>query len=134
MAKKSKAQSAKKLSEAIVKGMQEKKAQDVVVMDRAEVRRTKRGLFGFVLPSLNLFGGGDDDPDEVRELDAKVAGAAPSGVGFYSLILDDKSQWVTTERLTGFAPKPGDRIVIKKGSFGYRAKWKFAIIPVRRTR
>lgn len=105
---------------------------DLIVMDRAEVRRTKRGLFGFSLPSLKLFGGDDDDP--VQQLDAKIQGAAPYGYGFYMLTLDDGSQWETTDRVNGFSPRRGDAIRIKYGAFGYRASSLGSTISVRRVK
>ncbi len=105
---------------------------DLVVMNRAEVRRTKRGLFGFSLPSLQLFGG--DDNDAVKQLDGKIAGTAPYGYGFYMLTLDDGSQWETIDRVTGFSPRRGDAVRIKYGPFGYRATSLGSIVPIRRVK
>ena len=34
---------------------------DVVVVDRAQVRESRRRLFGLALPRLPIFGGGDDE-------------------------------------------------------------------------
>jgi ribosome-associated protein len=45
MAKKTRATTSKKLSEVIVKGMQEKKAQDIVVMDLREVKNAVADYF-----------------------------------------------------------------------------------------
>ena len=45
MVKKKRAQPSKKLSEVIVKGMQEKKAQDIVVMDLREVKNAVADFF-----------------------------------------------------------------------------------------
>src|SRR5690349_9886190 len=36
---------------------------DLVVLDREAVRETRRGLFGFSLPKIKLFGGGRDEDD-----------------------------------------------------------------------
>ncbi len=111
---------------------------DVVVMDRAEVRKTKRSLFGFTLPSFNIFGGGGDkddaDNDEIKELEGKLASGRPVGVGFYQLTLQDGSAWETTERKNTLNPKEGDAIRIRKNAFGYRAHWKSIMVPVRRVR
>lgn len=109
---------------------------DVVVMDRAEVRKTKRSLFGFTLPSFNIFGGDkdDSDSDEIRELEGKLSSGRPVGVGFYQLTLEDGSAWETTERNNTLNPRAGDPVKIKKNAFGYRAYWKSIIVPVRRVR
>ncbi|MHA7819240.1 MAG: hypothetical protein ACX930_06305 [Erythrobacter sp.] len=39
-------------------------AGDVQVVDREDVRQTRRSLFGFSLPNLGIFGGGDDEEEE----------------------------------------------------------------------
>lgn len=101
-------------------------------MDRAEVNKTKRGLFGFSLPSLRLFGG--DDDQAVREIEGKLTGAAPYGYGYYVLTFDDGSQWQTTDRAAGFSPKRGDTVKIKAGAFGYRLYWKFLQLSVKRSK
>ena len=43
-----------------------------VVVDKAEIREARRGLFGFKLPKIRLFGGGDDDDDEANSVEARV--------------------------------------------------------------
>ena len=41
---------------------------DISFADRETVKKTRRGLFGFTLPSLGLFGGdGDEDGEEVED-------------------------------------------------------------------
>lgn len=99
-------------------------------MDRAEVRRAKRGLFGFSLPSINLFGG--DDDNAVKELDAVVSAAAPYGYGYYRVTLDDGSQWETIDRSNAFDPRRGDKIKIRSGAFGYRANSRGGTVAIRR--
>lgn len=39
-------------------------AGDVQVVDREDVRQTRRSLFGFNLPDIGLFGGDDDEEEE----------------------------------------------------------------------
>lgn len=107
---------------------------DLVVMDRASVRRTKRSLFGFSLPSFNIFGSDDDDADAVKELNAKIQSAAPFGYGYYTLTLDDGTEWQTTDRSPAFTPRRGDAIKIKHGAFGYRASSLGGMVAVRRVK
>ena len=45
---------------------------DIVVYDRESVRKTKRGLFGFSIPNLGIFGE-DDDEVEIKQVDGAIA-------------------------------------------------------------
>ena len=87
-----------------------------VVLDRAEVQRTKRSLFGFSLPSIKLFGGGDDD-DALKELVAVMRSSVQLPGGLIRFELDDNSVWETTEQVM-LAPRKGDRVTIKAGTLG----------------
>ena len=40
---------------------------DVQVIDKEDLERTRRGLFGFSLPKLKIFGDGDNDSKEAKE-------------------------------------------------------------------
>ena len=44
---------------------------DLRIVDREEVRQTRRKLFGFALPDLGIFGGKSDkeDPEQAEELE-----------------------------------------------------------------
>jgi hypothetical protein len=92
---------------------------DLVVMDREDVRETRRGLFGFALPRLPLFGGKTDDEKEVTELTAKVTSVRALPNGKWQLKLEDGAIWQTTEAV-GFLrdPKAGSTVVIHKGALG----------------
>lgn len=90
---------------------------EVLVTDRAAVRETKKGLFGFKLPTLGLFGGGSDDKDEIDRIEATVASARASGYGSWRITMADGSVWeqTDTERLV-FDPKKGDKVEIFKAA------------------
>lgn len=94
-------------------------AGEVVVTDRAAVRETKKGLFGFKLPTLGLFGGGDEDKDEVKEIQGTVASARTFGYGAWRITLEDGSVWEQTdsERLV-FDPRKGDKVRIYRAALG----------------
>ena len=100
---------------------------DVVVLDREEVRRTRRSLFGFSLPKLPFFGGGDKaddkagdapDPEDVVRLDTPVTQVAPFGYGLYTVVLAEGGTWRFTEADRAIAPRVGDKIAIKRGLIG----------------
>ena len=104
--------------------------QTIVVLDKAEVQRTRRSLFGFTLPKLPFFGNDRDgknetkeDKAEVRELATTIRSVAPSGYGLWSLTLAEGGTWRTTEPSRSLEPRAGQSIVIKRGPVGgYMAK------------
>ncbi|WP_343518547.1 hypothetical protein [Sphingomonas sp.] len=109
---------------------------DLVVLDRSDVQKTRRSLFGFALPRIKLFGGGDEaEREQVREIDSKVVSAAQVAPDRWSVTLDDKTQWVTLEGARGFPPRAGESVNIKRGALGsYLAMFdKRRSIRVRRT-
>lgn len=95
----------------------------VVVLDKQEVRRTRRSLFGFSLPNLPFFGNDrkdDDEPDaeEVTRLDTSVTQVSQAGYSAYVVTLAEGGVWRFTESDRAFYPKAGDKITIKRGGLG----------------
>ena len=93
---------------------------DVVVLDREDIRRTRRSLFGFHLPRLPLFGGGAREVDESpEEITATVASAHNIGYDKYQIRLEDGAIWQTTEASPYVrGPHSGSIVVIHRGPFG----------------
>lgn len=92
---------------------------DIVVVDRADVKKAKRGLFGFALPNINLFGKDDDEAaPEIKEVTAKIVRTAIAGQGLFALTLDDGTVWRMGESLGRFPPDPGEQVRIIRGSLG----------------
>jgi hypothetical protein len=90
---------------------------DLVVLDRAEIRRTRRSLFGMTLPRVPLFRG--DGGEESDELTAKIASASSIGMGKWQFRLEDGAVWQTVESKPSLRdPRAGQEVVIKKGSLG----------------
>lgn len=93
---------------------------ETVVLDKQEVRKTKRSLFGFSLPKLPFFGG-DKDPDqespEFTEIETPIKSVRNIGYGKFRFTVDDGALWETTEGINAF-PKEGQKVVIKKGLMG----------------
>ena len=93
---------------------------DLVVVDRKQVRDTKRTLFGLDLPGLNLFGGGpDDEGTEVSSIEAEVAAAFQDSEGRWVVTLKEGGTWrQTNDTILGRRPKPGSKVEIRRASMG----------------
>lgn len=103
-------QASARLTEAVDK-------KELVVMDRQEIRETRRSLFGFSVPNIPLFrgeAGGDDG-----KLETTIAGAGRIEGGRWQIRLEDGAVWQTSEsRLNLSDPRPGQKIIIQRGTLG----------------
>lgn len=94
--------------------------QDLVVADRATITETKRGLFGFSLPRLKLFG--TTEGEDVNQIETTLSAVRKAADGFAVFVLADGARWKQTEGALSFA-EPGDKIRIRRGAMnGYLAK------------
>lgn len=93
---------------------------EVVVVDRDEMKRTRKSLFGFALPRIGLFGkGGPDSGDEVDRVEARITRVAALGYGKLGFTLEDGARWNTTEGWDSpVQPRSGDTLIIKRGAIG----------------
>ncbi|WP_298189542.1 hypothetical protein [Novosphingobium sp.] len=89
--------------------------EDIVVADRATIRETKKGLFGFTLPKLKLFGG--TEGEDVQEIETTIAAVRTAPDGQAVLTLADGARWRQTDGADQFA-RPGLKIRIKRGALG----------------
>jgi hypothetical protein len=91
----------------------------IVIVDREDVRKTRRSLFGFSLPKLPFFSGDKSQEDQADEITAKIASAGSIGYGKYRMKLEDGALWETTEASDPIRPpKAGNEVLIKKGPLG----------------
>ncbi len=93
---------------------------DLVVVDRQQVRESRRRLFGLPLPRLPIFGGGDDDDEEeIRQIDSTVASAYQHGNGQWVVRLEDGSTWAQTDdNLIAGRPRPGQPVRVTRAALG----------------
>lgn len=96
---------------------------ELKVVDREEVRQTKRKLFGFTLPDFGIFGGSkdkdDDAEEEISALETTIVRANRSRTGGWIVETTEGAVWELTEvprRLLD--PKAGQAIEIRKASLG----------------
>lgn len=93
---------------------------DVAVVDKSEVRKARKSLFGFAMPKIPFFSG-DDTADVVSDtLESTVKSASGIGYGkFRMTIAEGNAVWETTETYSTMRdPRAGDKIVIKRGPLG----------------
>ncbi len=97
---------------------------DVVVVDRAQVKKANRGLFGLGLPKFgSLFGRENEKDEEVSEIEAKIKSATLNREGNWVLTLEDGARWVQIVPKDIGDPRPGQSLTIKRASMGsYMAK------------
>lgn len=88
---------------------------EVVVVDREEVRRTRRTLFGLTLPDVGrLFG---EEPDEAVE--GTITHVQFDQTGRITFQLDNGAVWSQTEgRRVTPRPRPGMQVRIRRGALG----------------
>lgn len=102
-------------------------SRDLVVIDKAEVKQARKGLFGFTLPRIPFLSGKEGDPDDdadARELQTTVVSAKRWNRIYWRFTVESGGAWETTEDKRGFTdPKPGAAVIIERGTLGaYYAK------------
>jgi hypothetical protein len=91
------------------------KSSDIVITDRAAMKEAKRGLFGFDLPKIKIFGGGDD----VEEIEAVVQSVTANRAGQISIVLEDGARWTQVDtKILNREPRAGDKARIRVASMG----------------
>ncbi|MDR7155100.1 hypothetical protein J2W40_001922 [Sphingobium xenophagum] len=97
---------------------------EVVVLDKSELAKTRKTLFGFSFPKLPFLGGDEVDDrgeakvDGVDQIEAVIASVRSLGYGKWQIGLDDGAVWATTEALTARDPKVGQKIELKRAAMG----------------
>lgn len=110
-------------------------ANQLVVMDKEEVRETRRSLFGFSLPKVRLFGSGDDK-EEMKQIDTSVTSVRHDIDGRMVFGTTEGATWHQIDDRPTFGVKHGTKVTISVASLGsYFAKFERGVpIRVRRDR
>lgn len=93
-------------------------AGDLRVVDREDVRQTRRSLFGFSLPSLGIFGG-DDDEGEEELFETTIESVRFTGRSSARITTAEGAVWEMQNVPRRRSINVGDTVVFKKASFGY---------------
>ena len=96
---------------------------ELVVVDRKQVRETRRSLFGLDLPNLGLFGGDGADgegpeEDQVKSVEGVVASAYRDADNRWVVKLEDGATWGQTDNKGLLRPRPGTKVKIVRASLG----------------
>lgn len=94
---------------------------EIVIVDKEQVREARRGLFGFTLPSLKIFGGGKDAPEEeeLKEIEATIRGTGRTPDGGWTFTLEDGARWYQIDNnIVARSPKAGSKVKIKRAALG----------------
>lgn len=96
---------------------------EVVVLDKSELNKTRKTLFGFALPKLPFLSDNEAKDETKQEegfshIEAKIGSLHSLGYGKWQIVLEDGAQWMTTEAVTGRPPKVGQTIEIRRAAMG----------------
>jgi hypothetical protein len=97
-------------------------AGDVAIVERGEVRKARKGLFGFTLPRIGFLTGKPDNAEDradEAELSTTITASRSIGNGKWRFTVEGGAIWETVEANMGFSdPKPGRKVLLEKGSLG----------------
>lgn len=90
---------------------------ELFVADKAEVRETKKGLFGLSLPQIKIFGDSAESED-VNEITTTVAAVTTDARGLYIITMADGARWKQVENRSMREPRKGDAVRIRRAAMG----------------
>jgi hypothetical protein len=91
----------------------------VVIVEREEIRSTRRKLFGLTLPNLSVFG--DDSPgaEGISQIESKIRRISRNPYGKWIFELEDGARWAQIDtRELSRTPRVGDSIKIRRATMG----------------
>jgi hypothetical protein len=101
---------------SVSKLVQAQDTQQLVILDKTQVKETRKGLFGFTIPSLNIFGDGDG---EFSQIESTLKSLESDGYGKPRFVLADGAIWAQIDdSILRPGIKPGASIVIRKAAIG----------------
>jgi hypothetical protein len=91
---------------------------ELVVMNREQVRKTRRSLFGLALPDLGVFGGGDL-PGDADTLETTIRGAKEGGDGKWWFNLAEGGTWIQLDSREFIVdPAAGQPVRVRRAAMG----------------
>ena len=96
-------------------------SREIAVVDRQQLRRTRRSLFGLNLPNLGIFGGdGDHDQNQegITEINSTIRSTSSGADGRWQFALQDGAVWVQTDGRQPSGIHAGNPVRIRRGPLG----------------
>lgn len=95
---------------------QAQERKDLYVADKEAIQEARRGLFGFSLPKVKIFGD-DDMAEDVKSIESTIK-AVSQGQRGYVFTLEDGARWAQTDNAYMDKPKVGAKIRIRRAALG----------------
>ena len=89
---------------------------EITVVDKEDIRETRRGLFGFSMPKLGIFGSGDDEADQVMQ--STITGLRQLRGDHWEIEIAEGSVWQATNTPRRFKPETGDSVELERAAMG----------------
>jgi len=99
---------------------QAERAGDVVVLDRRQMDETRRGLFGFAMPQLDIFNrrGEADTAPEIDDVAYVIRRATQARDNEWVFEMEDGSVWRQIDGRMWSRPRAGDPAVVSRAALG----------------
>lgn len=96
------------------------RAGDVVVLDREQMRETRRGLFGFAMPSLDIFNRGGElaEEEEIDNVSYVVRIAREARDDEWVFTMEDGSVWRQIDGRMWGRPRAGQTAIVRRAALG----------------
>jgi hypothetical protein len=95
-------------------------AGDVRVVDRGDLVRTRRQLFGFAVPELDILKDDKQDKEASELLQTSITGSRQLSGRAWRFTTEEGAVWEINNAPGRFAPiKTGDKVEFKRASLGY---------------
>ena len=95
-------------------------AGDVRIVDREDVRRTRRQLFGFTVPALDILEGDEQDKEASEMLETTVTSARQLTNMAWRFTTAENAVWEINNAPARFRPiNAGDKVIFKEASLGF---------------
>lgn len=95
---------------------------DVMVVDRQQIKKARRSLFGLELPSIGGMFGKDNDKavaeEELTSIDSTLKSASTGPNGKMVITIEDGARWIQIDTGSIRTPKVGQPVRIKRAALG----------------
>ncbi len=91
-------------------------AGEVQIVDGEDLRKTRRGLFGFSLPKSGIFGGGADELE--RKMQSEITSLRRIDSDSWVITIAEGSVWRVENAHRGFKPRVGAPVELERAAMG----------------